>query len=96
MRTRSKGAVATPDRTQPCIAVRNHPYQAVTLSGAVIIPWWNRNNTKRFLADFGVRQSVFLVGKQIRGPQGTRLRGFPEEPGLGGAWHKTLITLEPS
>ena len=28
--------------------------------------------------------------------QGTRLSAFPEEPGLGGAWNKTPITLEPS
>ena len=28
--------------------------------------------------------------------QGTSLRAFLEEPGLGCAWHKTPITLEPS
>ena len=50
----------------------------------------------RVMTIFGFKNKLVHGGELVWEAQGTSLRGFPEEPGLGRARSKSLITLEPS
>ena len=52
----------------------------------------------RVVTIFGFKKNCFMIFGRglVWEAQGSSLRGFLEEPGLGAAWSKSLITLGPS